>query len=49
MLSEDIAPIVSSLIKSLSEITENSDDKQRCFENFETLKVKKRVLKKRYS
>ena len=46
MLSEDIAPIVSSVIKSLSEITKNSDDKQRCFENFETLKVKKEFLKK---
>ena len=49
MLLEDIAPIVSSVVKSLSEITENSNDKQRCFENFQSLKTKKRVLKKWYS
>ena len=45
MLLEDIAPIVSSVVKSLSEITENSNDKQRCFENFQSLKQKKEFLK----
>ena len=45
MLLEDIAPIVSSVVKSLSEITENSNDMQRCFENFQSLKQKKEFLK----
>ena len=45
MLLEDIAPIVSPVVKSLSEITENSNDKQRCFENFQSLKQKKEFLK----
>ena len=41
-VSEDIVSIVSSLVKSLREITENSDDKQRCFENFEILRGKQK-------